>query len=713
MMESPIGSGMGPDTNHIRESLQQLRPAGAVLLTGICPSGKRPLTGRQFLMPDELDEAVDWAVSENQDGRGVYWTPNAVEPGVAPKAEKGHMIAALFCWVDADPNIFKHKSYEKARQEMAELASGMGRLCSFVIDSGHGTQLFWRLEKPISLDGPQRAAYEAMNVQLAQWVEAPPGCHNADRIMRLPGTINYPTGAKVSKGYPQEPSISRLLSVSDRRYSLAGLDTLSRPRSAAQVKLEQFISESPAAAARWSGDASGLNDPSGSAMDMSMATMLRLAHFSFEEAVSVLRDWPHGSVNGRMQGERYWRRLWERNYAAEQQNVDVHINLDQPGLPHPLLRFTDYATPQIEAPEFVIDGLIQAGIVMIAGASGVGKTTCLVPLFAAAAHLCPPDFAFKPKVRRRVIYIAEDTGQAKRVIHSLRTFGGAEGTDADWQDRFRLVQAQRMNAARIAEIAEEVRALAYENVSSVSGVVYSAAPVIVLDTANATINLDNENDNAEVGKAIAILKQRLAGIPLVIVAHTTKANKRADATELSARGAGAWEADAQQTLVLFMDEADPSHRYMMLGKRRFETSTKEVRFVSSVHQVTAIDVLGEPTEITVRHATAVPCHDGEREQARAEAKERTKSVERYGRLQKAISLVRQANQKGEIITRSALAKQLGVRKGEALEDIAELIDDGELVEVAVSVAVSGNNNIQLQLLTKDAHEARKYAEVRG
>lgn len=401
--------------------------------------------------------------------------------------------------------------------------------------------------------------------------------------------------------------------------------------------------------------------------------------------------------------EETWQELQER----------PTMEFTQPGTPHPLLQFSDYVSPHLEAPEFIIDGLIQAGIVMIAGASGVGKTTCLVPLFAAAAHLCPADFPFKPRIKRRVLYVAEDVGQAKRVIYSLRHFGGAPGTDAEWQDMFRLVQAQRMSAAKIVEIADACLEMATENVSTETGAIYQAPPVIVLDTANATINLDNENDNAEVGKAIALLKHRFARIPLAIVAHTTKANKRADAAELSARGAGAWEADAQQSLVLFMDEADENTRYMMLGKKRFETATKEVKFSSSSHSVVAANVLGEAVEITVRHSVATSCAAGEREQARADAKERARSVERFSRLQKAVSLVAQANKAGEIITKDRLAGQIGGRKSDALAEIAGLIEGGELAEVPVPAALRGNNRVQFHLVTREVETARKYREERG
>jgi hypothetical protein len=60
------------------------------------------------------------------------------------------------------------------------------------------------------------------------------------------------------------------------------------------------------------GSTEGLIDASGSAMDFSMAAMLKGAGFSRDEVEEILADWPHGSEGGKQQGARYFDRLWER-----------------------------------------------------------------------------------------------------------------------------------------------------------------------------------------------------------------------------------------------------------------------------------------------------------------------------------------------------------------------------------------------------------------
>jgi hypothetical protein len=51
--------------------------------------------------------------------------------------------------------------------------------------------------------------------------------------------------------------------------------------------------------------------------------------------------------------------------------------------------------------EYIFDDYMSVGVNVIAGAPGVGKTTLIVPLALTAAHICPPDYALKPSIRRK------------------------------------------------------------------------------------------------------------------------------------------------------------------------------------------------------------------------------------------------------------------------------------------------------------------------
>src|SRR5215218_5668237 len=68
--------------------------------------------------------------------------------------------------------------------------------------------------RPASAGQPEHTCLEAYNQQIAIRLQAD-ACHNIDRIMRLPGTINLPNAKKIKKG--RKPALARLLSYAERR----------------------------------------------------------------------------------------------------------------------------------------------------------------------------------------------------------------------------------------------------------------------------------------------------------------------------------------------------------------------------------------------------------------------------------------------------------------------------------------------------------------
>jgi len=69
-------------------------------------------------------------------------------------------------------------------------------------------------------------------------------------------------------------------------------------------KLDAIIADDEKLRARWNGDTKGLNDTSGSAMDLSIAIMLAAKGFSGNEIFRSLRAFAHGSKNGAAQDQK-------------------------------------------------------------------------------------------------------------------------------------------------------------------------------------------------------------------------------------------------------------------------------------------------------------------------------------------------------------------------------------------------------------------------
>jgi hypothetical protein len=169
------------------------------------------------------------------------------------------------------------------------------------------------------------------------------------------------------------------------------------------------------------------------------------------------------------------------------------------------------------ATEFVVDGFLPNGVTVIAGEPGAGKTTNLVPIAASVAHLTPAQWGFHPKRSRVVVWLSEHPEQVFDTIEALLGLEGSASRE-DFSRRFKVVSTRRSNPEELATLIDEVnRRFSYTNERGV--VVH---PLIVWDTAAATIDVENENDNSTISKAIALAKQSLSGAALWVINHNPK-----------------------------------------------------------------------------------------------------------------------------------------------------------------------------------------------
>lgn len=157
----------------------------------VIPPDDGPLPYGQWF-GDDAAGAAAWATSENRKRYGVYWTVNVVQSGYQRKPKKEHIVAARFCHVDLDP---PKDGSPWDRAGVLETLEAMAVPPTFINDSGGGLQAFWRLDEP----GENLAAVEALNKRLALLLGGD-HCHNIDRLMRLPGSVNWPNKLKRERG---------------------------------------------------------------------------------------------------------------------------------------------------------------------------------------------------------------------------------------------------------------------------------------------------------------------------------------------------------------------------------------------------------------------------------------------------------------------------------------------------------------------------------
>jgi hypothetical protein len=156
-------------------------------LCSIVPDGR--CLGRWF--GEDVTAATEWAAAENERQRNVYWTVNLAVAGCNKKPIKSDIVAARYIHVDIDPP--KGSSTFDKMAALAELCA-LSTPPSLIIDSGGGLQAFWRLAGPAAPE-----VVEELNRNVAARLGGD-HCHNIDRLMRLPGTLNYPNAKKLASG---------------------------------------------------------------------------------------------------------------------------------------------------------------------------------------------------------------------------------------------------------------------------------------------------------------------------------------------------------------------------------------------------------------------------------------------------------------------------------------------------------------------------------
>ncbi len=189
-----------PDTPAAVAFLRSYEPEGPWVLTAIRPDRKSIDTST--FRPGEDAKLAAW-LGKHNGNRNIYFSVNRPLRDLTKKAEREDIAEVRWLHVDIDPRAGEDMEDERARALgllTGKLPAGVPAP-TVIIFSGGGYQGFWRLETPIPIDGDLASAEDAKryNQQLEVLFGADQ-CHNIDRIMRLPGTINVPDERKAKKG---------------------------------------------------------------------------------------------------------------------------------------------------------------------------------------------------------------------------------------------------------------------------------------------------------------------------------------------------------------------------------------------------------------------------------------------------------------------------------------------------------------------------------
>ena len=201
-----------PDAVELYRFLESAADFGQIHLVAIHPT-RGEISGRDFAL--DVDAAKSWVINQNCAGRGVYWSPNRIAPGVQKKPSKADVLGARFVHVDLDPPKGQLWTAEDKAGALSRLQDCQPHP-SLIVDSGGGFNAYWRLEDecrdPDTIEGINRALGEKLGAD---------SCWNVDRILRVAGTINWPNAKKAAAG--RAPCLAEVVEEEGGEYSIEAL----------------------------------------------------------------------------------------------------------------------------------------------------------------------------------------------------------------------------------------------------------------------------------------------------------------------------------------------------------------------------------------------------------------------------------------------------------------------------------------------------------
>lgn len=176
------------------------------ILTAIRPD-KKGIETRTF---SDTKSVLRWLIEHNgQDN--IYFSVNPAVSEMNRKPSKEDVKELAWLHVDLDPRAGEDLEAEKVRiLERLTKNPPKGVLPpTVIIFSGGGYQAFWKLKEPVHIGGNIIKADDAARYNQALEIAfGADHCHNVDRIMRLPGTLNIPDAVKLKKG--RKPVVAEL-----------------------------------------------------------------------------------------------------------------------------------------------------------------------------------------------------------------------------------------------------------------------------------------------------------------------------------------------------------------------------------------------------------------------------------------------------------------------------------------------------------------------
>ena len=480
-------------------------------------------SGNTFLVtPEGLDEAAAEAVMRNESGANCYVAVNPHKPE-RPRFGRGDaedVLAAYFHWADID----KPEGIERLRQPLPiayTMAVTTGRT------PGPRVHPYWELEEPTqNFEAWRRQQMALRDYFQGDAVIDPP------RVMRLAGTVNYPSAKKAGNGYLIEPVTLRTVYDDERSPVSSQAMAHGFPWAQAEYAYSEFGDRTESAGPQPQPGAdrfdTGRKDPReyvknivakqnlhNNARDL-IAHLVNTGHASWlirEFLDRLLRPVSDGGTLGQI--EELIRSARQKYQTAEPPEETEDFNAaPAPDLYEALDVDQLAALPPVS---YLIDGILtDYGLTVIYGDPASGKTFLALDM---ALHLASGTPWHQHETKPTgVLYIAGEgvRGIAKRVSAWRHHYGLQ---DVDTPIRFLPHAVDLLDLANVQRLARTVEHLI--------GTAKIPVGLIVIDTVARNMN-GNENDAVDMNRLIAAadaLREKF-GLAVIAIHHAGKDSER-------------------------------------------------------------------------------------------------------------------------------------------------------------------------------------------
>jgi hypothetical protein len=540
----------------------------------------------------------------------IYYSANEVRADLGDKRAKKADIANIrMIGADLDPpkgiqltpEVLQreHQKLDKVREQVS---SEPEAFYSFAVNSGGGIQLGWVLEEKLTASTFGQLA-EDQTRGILRHLEAPESTADVTRLLRAPGTYNFPDRSKRKQGRQDilpatvieyiDDSAATLDELSGWAPAVAPARTSTASGAASAVELDMEVVEDARASGQipealrgkldrlmavdeklnrlWHGDKSavGGSDTSGSAFGFALAVRLRpTGKFDATEYGQILAIWDHSSEN---LDERQIARAWMNSGAASaSEELEPQVTTDRSS-PIALRWVEPFDANSIPRREFIFGHFVAKHyLTALISPPGVGKTTFLIMMAVAVVTGRSDITGFKVHHRCRVLlWNQEDEhDELNRRLSAVMAAFDVKWEDLDIDGKPGLVLGSGVDRALMFARKDGDVVLRSKDAAYIEEFIKENGVGVAIFDPFVELHQVNENDNTDVAAVARIFRQIAVrgGCGVVLAHHTRKppnaANRESYAGDMDAgRGAGSLNGVARMVATLYTVDAATAKRY--------------------------------------------------------------------------------------------------------------------------------------------------------